>query len=162
MKNWTLILFLMSAFGLNAQNLNSSASVLTASGIGSLKLNSAYTPGSNLNDLIDLDLEEDLSVKNVSKQTKWCVYARLSSASNGHASIQAQLDPFASPNNTIDPNRTQYTLNLTNSDQPFVSGKGSLNSATVSYFLFEGSVPEIQTESYQIIYTVQTSACPQL
>jgi len=162
MKNWTLILLLMSTFGSNAQNLISSASVLTASGIGALDLNSAYTPGSDLNDLIDLNIEEDISVKNVSKQTKWCVYARLSNASNGHTSIQVQLDPFASPNNTIDPNRTQYTLNLITSDQPFISGRGSLNSATVSYFLFEGSVPEIQMESYQIIYTVQTSACPQI
>jgi len=162
MKNWLVILLLLNACEISAQNLNSSASILSTSGIGALELNSAYTPGSDLLDLIDLNLEEDLSVKNVSNQTKWCVYARLSGSSNGHASIQAQLDPFASPNNTIDPNRTHYTLNLTYSDQPFVSGKGSLNTATISYFLYEGSIPEIQTESYQIIYTVQTSACPQL
>jgi hypothetical protein len=161
MKNWLLILLLLNTFGIDAQNLNSTASVLNASNIGALQLTSAYIPGSDLNDLIDLDLQEEISVKNVSKQIKWCVYARLSSVSSGHASIQVQLDPFASPNNTIDPNRTQYTLNLTASDQPFISGKGSLNYATVSYFLFEGTVPEIQMESYQIIYTVQTSACPQ-
>jgi len=88
MKNWLHILILLNACEISAQNLNSSASILSTSGIGALELNSAYTPGSDLLDLIDLNLEEDLSVKNVSNQTKWCVYARLSGSSNGHASIK--------------------------------------------------------------------------
>lgn len=158
-----LALFIASFLfaSLKSQNLQSSAWVLTPASIDASSLSSPYTPGEILASPLNLQISEELSVHNVSNQVKWCIYAQLANTTTGSGTLEVSIG-YNSPPVCIDPTKTNYTLEITSTASPFISGKGTLNKAVVSYAITGTALPQALSEQYQITYTIQTGSCPTL
>mgnify|MGYP006083586913 CR=1 FL=1 len=159
MRSFLLLFSLLASYITIAQNLQSSELVISPISIGANQLLLPNVAGEALGNTINLNVSEELRVKNISNQFKWCIYAKISSNYSADGSIIASLST-AMPPNRIDFLTSNTPLELTYSDVPFISGQGSINSAIVQYAVYNVSVPQALNQTYQIIYTIQSGLCP--
>ena len=155
----TCLTFFWALGALHAQQLQSRYAVLTSNPIGPMDLVLPYTAGSDFPSWLDLDLHEELSIRNMNNAQSWCICARLTPTQTGGNPIKVILGDFL-PNGAIDLAQSVPELIISTTNQPFISGNGNLNMARIRFSISHTTLPNSSLETIQVLYTVISGPCP--